>query len=100
MTFAALLLRNLRFHWRGHLAVLLGVALGSAVLTGALLVGDSLRGSLQARADGQRCGIQFALVSNKFFKSDIAGPTGSVEGFGILLRGSMQSGQGASARTI
>lgn len=46
MTFGRLLLRNLRFHWRGNLAVLLGVAVGTAVLTGALLVGDSLRGSL------------------------------------------------------
>ena len=49
MTFASLLLRNLRFHWRGNLAVFLGVAVGTAVLTGALLVGDSLRGSLLKR---------------------------------------------------
>ena len=34
----------------GNLAVLLGVAVGTAVLTGALLVGDSLRGSLRDRA--------------------------------------------------
>jgi hypothetical protein len=42
-----LLLLNLLFHWRGNLAVLLGVVVGAAVLTGALLVGDSLRGSLR-----------------------------------------------------
>ncbi len=45
-----LLLRNLIYHRRGNLAVLLGVVLGTAVLTGALLVGDSLRGSLRALA--------------------------------------------------
>ena len=45
MTFGRLLWRNLWFHWRGNLAVLLGVIVGAAVLTGALLVGDSLRGS-------------------------------------------------------
>ena len=43
MTFAAFALRNLLYHLRGNLAVFFGVALGSAVLTGALLVGDSLR---------------------------------------------------------
>ena len=48
LTLPRLVLRNLAYHWRGNLAVLLGVAVGSAVLTGALLVGDSLRGSLRA----------------------------------------------------
>ena len=47
MTLGRLLLRNLLFHWRGNSAVVLGVAVGTAVLTGALLVGDSLRGSLR-----------------------------------------------------
>ena len=47
MTFLRLLGRNLLYHRRGNLAVFLGIALGSAVLTGALLVGDSLRGSLR-----------------------------------------------------
>ena len=53
-------LRNLAYHWRGNLAVLLGVAVGSAVLTGALLVGDSLRGSLRARVERQLGGIDAA----------------------------------------
>ena len=42
MTFGRLLLRNCFYHWRGNLAVLLGVVVGTAVLTGALLVGDSV----------------------------------------------------------
>ena len=45
MSLARLMLRNLLFHWRGNSAVFLGVVVGAAVLTGALLVGDSLRGS-------------------------------------------------------
>ena len=36
MTFTRLLLRNLLWHWRGNAAVMLGVAVGTAVLTGAL----------------------------------------------------------------
>jgi ABC-type lipoprotein release transport system permease subunit len=60
MTRLGLLRRNLVFHRRGNLAVLLGVAVGTAVLTGALLVGDSLRGSLRKRAEFQRAGVAFA----------------------------------------
>ena len=41
-----LVLRGLaHFRWT-HVGTLLGVAVGSAVLTGALLVGDSVRHSL------------------------------------------------------
>src|SRR5436309_202173 len=47
MTLQRLRLRNLFYHWRGNSAVLLGVVVGTAVLTGSLLVGDSLRGSLR-----------------------------------------------------
>ena len=61
-SFAKLVLRNLLFHWRGNVAVLLGVAVGSAVLTGALLVGDSLRGSLRARAERQLAGVEQAAI--------------------------------------
>ena len=50
MTLRQLLFRSLKFHRRGNLAVLLGVAVSAAVITGALLVGDSLRGSLRDQA--------------------------------------------------
>ncbi|PYV87994.1 MAG: hypothetical protein DMG05_16300, partial [Acidobacteria bacterium] len=42
-----LLKRNLAHYWRIHLIVILGVATAVAVLAGALLVGDSVRGSLR-----------------------------------------------------
>src|SRR5215212_8973659 len=57
ITSPKLVLRNLAYHARGNVAVLLGVAVGAAVLTGALLVGDSLRGSLRARVERQLGGI-------------------------------------------
>ena len=50
MTRTTLILRSLRFHARTHLGTLLGAAIGAAVLTGALLVGDSVRGSLRETA--------------------------------------------------
>src|SRR5262249_23658513 len=92
MTFTRLLLRNLFFHWRGNLAVLLGVAVGSAVLTGALLVGDSLRGSLQAQALEQLGWIEESLVAPRFFREELAAklPAKKVSP-AILLQGSVAS---------
>ena len=93
MTFAALLFRNLFYHWRGNLAVLLGIIIGTAVLTGALFVGDSLRGSLQARAVEQLGWVEHALVSNRFFREklaeDLKGPAVAPV---ILLQGNAQAG--------
>ena len=42
-----LLQRSLSYYWPTHLAVVLGVATSVAVLTGALMVGDSVRTSLR-----------------------------------------------------
>lgn len=72
MTLSRLLARNFLYHWRGNLAVLLGVAIGTAVLTGALLVGDSLRGSLRDRALAQLGWVDQALVAGRFFRAELA----------------------------
>ena len=42
-----LVLRGLSHYWRTNLAVVVGVATAVATLAGALLVGDSVRGSLR-----------------------------------------------------
>src|SRR5437899_1806723 len=75
--FRWLLVRNLLYHWRGNLAVLLGVTVGTAVLTGALLVGDSLRGSLRALARDQLGWIDHAVVAGRFFRQDLASELGA-----------------------
>ena len=72
MTLTRLLHRSLTFHRRANLALLLGVAVGTAVLTGALLVGDSLRGSLRDRALGQLDGVKEAMVGGRFVRAEIA----------------------------
>jgi ABC-type lipoprotein release transport system permease subunit len=89
MTLGRLVLRSLFYHWRGNLAVLLGVSLGTAVLTGALLVGDSLRGSLRDVALDQLGWVGHALVSGRFFREKLADELG-VERVApaILLQGS------------
>jgi ABC-type antimicrobial peptide transport system permease subunit len=68
---AELVLRNLRYHWRGNCAVLLGVVVGTAVLTGALLVGDSLRGSLRDQALRQLGDIEEVVVAGRLFREEV-----------------------------
>ncbi len=78
MTFRTLIRRSLRFHWRSHLGVVLGATIGSAALIGALVVGDSVKGSLRERAV-ERLG-PFALAlgpTDRFFMSGLA-PSGAV----------------------
>jgi len=63
-----LVLRGILYYWRTNAAVVLGVATAVAVLAGALLVGDSVRGSLRdlvLRRIGQ---TDRAVVSTGFFR--------------------------------
>ena len=95
-----LVLRNLTYHARGNFAVLLGVAVGSAVLTGALLVGDSLRGSLRARVERQLGGIDAVAFFPRPVRAEIADQMpGSVAPV-LLLPGSVQAGTDATAPAL
>ncbi|MBI2808450.1 MAG: ABC transporter permease [Planctomycetes bacterium] len=99
MTFSRLLLRNLLYHWRGNLAVFLGIALGSAVLTGALLVGDSLRGSLKALTLDRLGWVEQALVPGRFFRADLASGIGaSRKAPALFLQGSASHGENRVGR--
>ena len=64
--------RSLSYFWRIQLAVLLGAAVATAVLTGALLVGDSVRGSLRDLTLDRLGRIDYALVSEHFFREELA----------------------------
>jgi len=73
MSLWILIKRSLGFYWRTNLGVLLAVAVSTAVLTGALVVGDSVRHSLMMMVDARLGRTQLALVSqNRFFKADLA----------------------------
>jgi putative ABC transport system permease protein len=92
MTRTRLVAHSLLYHGRGHLAVALGAAVGAAVLAGALLVGDSLRGSLRARTERQLNGIEHALVADRFFREDLAAELpGKVQPV-ILFQGTVRAG--------
>src|SRR5437660_2453263 len=67
-----LLLRNLRFFRGVNFAVVVGVAVATAVLTGALMVGDSVRGSLADLALRRLGPVGVALFSGRFFDESLA----------------------------
>ena len=67
-----LILKSLWHHRRIHLPVLIAVAIATAVLTGALIVGDSVRGSLKDLALERLGIIDQVLVGSRFFSQDQA----------------------------
>ncbi len=106
MTRLALLFRNL-WYFRGvNFAVIAGVAVSTAVLTGALMVGDSVRGSLADLARLRLGPVDYALISPRFFDQSLparinADSTGSFLGVvapATIVRGGAASEAG-DART-
>ena len=80
--------RSLIYYWRVHLGLLLGTAVATTALTGALLVGDSMRGSLRDLALERLGHIDYALLSAHFFHSDLATELPGGHAPAILLNGS------------
>ncbi len=72
---------SLTYHWRINLAVALGVAAATAVLTGALLVGDSVRGSLRRLTLDRLGRIDNVLVTDRFFAAGLAAELRADPGF-------------------
>jgi len=67
-----LVIRSLRYHAATHAAVAAGVFVATAVLAGALLVGDSMRGSLRANALARLVGVERVIAAPRFFRQDAA----------------------------
>ncbi|MEA2560421.1 MAG: hypothetical protein QOH06_1925 [Acidobacteriota bacterium] len=94
-----ILTRSLTHFRRGSLAVALGAAVASTVLTGALLTGDSVRGSLRDLTIERLGGIDQALVSSRFFREELA--TDLKAAPLIVLRGTAVHGEsGARAAGV
>jgi putative ABC transport system permease protein len=73
MSIWRLIWRSLRHNARAHLGVVLGAAIGSAALIGALLVGDSIRGTLRDMALARLGEATAALDSgDRFFRDKLA----------------------------
>ncbi len=67
-----LILRGLTYYWRTNLAVVAGVATAVAVLAGALLVGDSVRGSLRDLVVQRLGRTDQVIVAAGFFREALA----------------------------
>ena len=66
------MIESLRYYARTNVAVVLAAAITTAVLTGALLVGDSMRGSLRDLTLDRLGGVDQALLSDGFFRQELA----------------------------
>ena len=110
MTPGLLLRRSLSYHRGIHIAVALGVAVGTAVLAGALLVGDSVRGSLRSLTLDRLGAIDHALVTDRYFREALAEELADGDKLyssinkvapAVLIRGSLQSADsGARASRV
>lgn len=63
--------RSLRFFLRSHLALVLGIAAATAVIVGALAVGDSVRGSLRSLVVQRLANIDCLLQARVFFDPSV-----------------------------
>jgi ABC-type lipoprotein release transport system permease subunit len=72
MRSSQLVRRGLVHYWQTNLAVVLGVATAVAVLAGALLVGDSVRGSLRDLVVQRLGRADLAVLSSGFFRVALA----------------------------
>ena len=101
MSFWLLVFRSLSYYWRINLLMALGVALTSAILSGALVVGDSVRESLRRNAAARLSKIDSALTGGeRFFTESLASridsravPVLQVEGTVSIQGGSKRSNQ-------
>jgi ABC-type antimicrobial peptide transport system permease subunit len=78
--------------------VLLAAVLSAAVLAGALFVGDSLRGSLRARAERQLNGVTAAWTGNRLIRTATGKESGAVPA--LVLQGSLTNEAAAEPVTV
>ena len=73
MNIVRLIIRSLFFYRKQQLAILAGTILSTAVLTGALIVGDSVKGSLKQMVDLRLGKTKFAIITgDRFVRSELA----------------------------
>jgi putative ABC transport system permease protein len=65
--------RSLVFYWKSHLAVMLGVAICTMVITGALIVGDSVQSSLMEATELRLGKIDYVFSgTDRYFRASLA----------------------------
>ena len=82
---------SLKHFWQIHVIVALCTAVATGVLAGALIVGDSVRGSLRSLTTERLGAIQHALLADHFFQPDLLQRKNKVPA--ILLNGTIVAPQ-------
>ena len=77
--------KSFKYFWQIHLTVALCTAVATGVLAGALIVGDSVRGSLRSLTTERLGTIQHVLLADHFFQPDLLDRHNTVPA--ILLNG-------------
>jgi len=101
-----LLLRNLLYYWRTNLAVVLGVITATAVIGGALIVGDSVRDSLREMSLKRLGDIDYAVTGQRFFREDLADELASLSDHvstvapAMIMQGTVEHQPEESERTV
>ena len=67
-----LIKRSLSYYWQTNLVVVLGVAIAVSVLAGALLIGESVRGSLRDLSSRRLGNTDDVLSSASYFREELA----------------------------
>ncbi|MDH7504113.1 MAG: hypothetical protein QHJ82_15555, partial [Verrucomicrobiota bacterium] len=94
MTFLRFILRSLVYYAGEHAGTLIGAAIGSAVLVGALVVGDSMRASLRRLTELRLGKVDLVLrTGDRLFRAGIFGGPGTQS---LIVR----PGQAMQARTL
>jgi ABC-type lipoprotein release transport system permease subunit len=94
MTALRFILASARHYWRTHLGVILGAALATLVLTGSLLVGDSVKATLKRQALDRVGKVDVAFVAGDRFVTmgpgNVLGEIDQIRSAPVLqLRGSI-----------
>jgi hypothetical protein len=87
MRWTDLVRQSLIYYWRSNTAVVAGIATAVAVLAGALLVGDSVRGSLRALMAERLGRTDHVVLSVEFFREQLADDLKSTESFNTSFAG-------------
>ncbi|MEZ5324422.1 MAG: ABC transporter permease [Verrucomicrobiales bacterium] len=98
MSFWNLVKRGIVYYWRWHLGLLVGVAITSAIVSGSLIVGDSVRATLKRQNELRLGKADVALVGgDRFFTSalvdSLAAPNSLRAGI-VALRGTVTTASG------
>ncbi|MYA72947.1 FtsX-like permease family protein [Candidatus Poribacteria bacterium] len=82
---------SLKHFWQIHVVVALCTAVATGVLAGALIVGDSVRGSLRSLTTERLGAIQHVLLADHFFQPDLLQRENKVPA--VLLNGTIVAPQ-------